>query len=82
MKSLFTRSLKLIRNIIVILTISGMSLFLMESRSLSAKDAYLKKTVTTKSELNLRETLTTDLKCTVTRTEKIEDGEEEKQNLK
>lgn len=47
---------RLLRNIILILTVSVTALFLLSSSTLTAKEAYQKKTVTTKSGLNLRET--------------------------
>lgn len=50
------RHFRLFRNIIVILAVSATALFLTGSSILSAKDAYSKKTVTSKAGLNLRET--------------------------
>lgn len=58
MKAAFISSSKLIlvRSILIITCITGLVLLLMNSSALSAKEAYQKKTVTTKSGLNLRET--------------------------
>lgn len=46
----------LLRSILIVLCITGLAIFLLNNSTLSAKDAYQKKTVTTKSGLNLRET--------------------------
>ena len=56
MKYFSITEFRLLRNIILILTVSVTALFLLSSSTLTAKEAYQKKTVTTKSGLNLRET--------------------------
>lgn len=56
MKYFSITDFRLLRNIILLLAVSVTALFLLSSSTLTAKEAYQKKTVTTKSGLNIRET--------------------------
>ncbi|NLV66504.1 MAG: SH3 domain-containing protein [Spirochaetes bacterium] len=58
MKTFFARNFKFI-NTVIILLISGLTLFPAEDSNLSARESYQKKIVTTKAGLNLRETADT-----------------------